>query len=261
MHPASSVPATIPVMLETSSQTSCLGTRCARSPRRTVADSARRNTHTPPLTGCRLSLKPWVACQTQRLRNKCHALHGCRCDRCNGLGNSRRFASRSETPTTTGSEEIACQPANQEKAAQPQRDCRHDAGAGRHMGPDTLNAGGKARRRCRLKRHRFLLRSTCPASRGKTPASRCARRARKWLAGGCRSARKAAAFQNCRKEHRKTNFLQRGEPTDRGHARILRRSRRWRSRCRQVPEGRYRSKNLKLAGKRTKLPVFSRAVA
>jgi len=45
MHPASSAPATVPVMLETSSQTSCLGTRCARSPRRTVADSARRNTH------------------------------------------------------------------------------------------------------------------------------------------------------------------------------------------------------------------------
>ena len=260
MHPASSAPATIPVMLETSSQTSCLGTRCARSPRRTVADSARRNTHTP-LKGCRLSLKPCVLCQTQRLRNKCHALHGCRCDRCNGLGNSRRFASRSETPTTTGSEEIACQLANQEKAAQPQRDCRHDAGAGRHMGRDTLNAGGKARRRCRLKRHRFLLRSNA--------LHRVERHQRLGVLGERASGARESADRRGRPQPfetvgkstvRQISYSEASRQTE-GMHRILRRSRRWRSRCRQVPEGRYRSKKLKLAGKRTKLPVFSRAVA
>ena len=149
-------------------------------------------------------------------------MHGCRCDRCNVLGNKRRFASRSETPTTTGSQDIKCQPANREKAAHPRRDCRHDAGIDRHMGRDTLSVGGKTRRGCRLARRRFLLRSTCPASRGKTPASRWTRKASKWRPGVRRPARTAAAFRNCRKEHRETNSLLQGEPTNREHPLHLR---------------------------------------
>ena len=217
MHPASSAPATIPVMLETSSQTSCLGTRCARSPKRTVADSARRNTH-PPVDGL-----PFVA-----------ETVGCLPD--------------STTPQQMP--RVAWLPLRPMQwlgqlapVRQPERDADNDRKR-RNRVPAVEPREGRsatarlpARRRSRSShgtRHAERGRKStsqmpaqetpipapveCPASRGKTPASRCARRARKWRPGVRRPARKAAAFRNCRKEHRKTNFLQRGEPTDRGHA-------------------------------------------
>ena len=235
-RPVSNAPATVPVMLKTSKQTSWLETRCGRSPGRTVADSTKRNT---PLTDCHSSTKPWVVRQTQLLRNKCHALHGCRCDRCKVLGNKRRFASRGEAPTTTGSQDIECQPANREKAAHPRRDCRHDAGIDRHMGRDTLGGGEK---------HVADAGSRDAESRsGRHALQRVEKHQRldglAKLASGARESSDQRGRPQPSETVGKSTVKQvpdsKANRRTESTYRILRLSHRWRSRCRQMPAGRY----------------------